>query len=75
MIKVVFHTHDKGEDNWNDESLQFATLPSVGEYVVTSVSSPWYRVELVVHTPFPCESDAEVYAVKVDSKEIQRNLL
>ncbi|BAU27953.1 hypothetical protein DFP93_10128 [Aneurinibacillus soli] len=74
MIKIIFHIHDRGEDNWRHESLEFATLPSVGEYVTTGLRSPWYRVELVVHTPFPCESDAEVYAVKVDYNEIQKNL-
>ncbi|CEE79440.1 conserved hypothetical protein [Xanthomonas citri pv. citri] len=43
----------------------------IGEYVAMSEDA-WFKVELVVHTPFACEFDAEVYAVGVDHLEVVR---
>jgi hypothetical protein len=74
LIKVFLHTHDKGEANWVNVPKEFAILPSVGEYIATSTDSDWYRVELVVHTPFSCEYDAEVFAVKVNHNEVKEKV-
>lgn len=68
-LNVFFHTRSPGQRDWFNESRNFAKIPAVGEYVATATTSAWFRVELVVHTPFPCEFDAEVYAVKVDHLE------
>jgi hypothetical protein len=51
---------------------RFARIPFVGEYLALSTDSAWYKLQLVVHTPFPCDHDAEVYAVEVDYLEITK---
>ena len=66
MMKVFLHTRDQGEFNWNNEHREFARIPVEGEYLTLHVTSEWYKVQLVVHTPFECQCNAEVYAVKVD---------
>lgn len=65
---VFLHTYETPDaystEPTNEERL-FARIPAVGEYVATSVESDWYRVYLVVHTPFEdSQFDAEVYAVR-----------
>jgi len=47
-------------------------IPFVGEILALSTDSAWYKLELVVHTPFPCGFDAEVYAVEVGCSEITK---
>jgi hypothetical protein len=71
-MKVFLHTRTPHERDWKNESRDFARIPVVGEFVVTSSCSPWYQVELVVHCPFECEFDAEVYAVEVDHHLVKR---
>lgn len=67
---VFLHTYetsdgDVREGNPRNEERLFARVPVVGEYVATSVEGAWYKVFLVVHTPFEeSDFDAEVYAVK-----------
>ena len=60
--------------NWSNSGREFLRLPVVGEYVATSSSSSWYRVELVVHCPFEAEYVAEVYAVEVDHMEVRKDV-
>ncbi|MEG4185187.1 hypothetical protein QUA32_25895 [Microcoleus sp. Pol14D6] len=70
-MKVFFHTRSPQERGWsNNEKREFARIPIVWEYVTTAINSPWFCVQLVVHTPFDCEFDAEVYAVAVDHNEV-----
>lgn len=71
-MNVFLHTRKPQGRDWTNESRDFGRLPVVGEFVATSSSSPWYQVELVVHCPFDCEFDAEVYAVEVDQHEVQK---
>lgn len=74
--KVFLHTRTPQQRDWVNEKRDFARIPTVGEYVATSSSGvSWFRVQLVVHTPFPCEFDAEVYAVAVDHSEVLRAAL
>jgi hypothetical protein len=70
--KVFLHTRDHGQNNWTNNSYNFARIPVVGEHLTTGIESDWYEVQLVVHTPYPCDCDAEVYAVKVDHMEAQK---
>lgn len=70
-MNVFLHTRASQERDWLNDSRDFARIPVVGEFVATSSSSPWYQVELVVHCPFECEFDAEVYAVEVDRHTVQ----
>jgi hypothetical protein len=65
-MKVFLHTRSPQQRDWLNEPREFARIPVLGEYVAISGDSPWFKVELVVHTPFPCEFDAEVYAVAAD---------
>lgn len=62
---VFLHAYDTPEGHHTNEELSFARIPLVGEYVALSPESEWYRVYLVLHTPFEdSQFDAEVYAVK-----------
>ena len=70
-MKVFLHTRHHGEFDWLNEFRDFARIPIAGEYLARDVSSPWYQVQLVVHTPFECDCDAEVYAIEVDHLEIK----
>jgi hypothetical protein len=74
-MKVFLHTRSRKQRDWLNEKYEFARIPMVGEYVATSSRSEWFQVELVVHTPFPCEFDAEVYAVEADHREVLNNAL
>lgn len=65
-MKVYLHTRDAENFDWNNENREFARIPVEGECLALSSSSDWYKVQLVVHTPFNCPYYAEVYAVKVD---------
>lgn len=69
MTRVFLHTRSPGKYNWTNEFRDFARVPVFGEYIATSSSSEWYRVQVVVHTPFPCDCDAEVFAVEVPHSE------
>jgi hypothetical protein len=71
-MKVLLQTRSEGNFDWNKEIRQFVQIPFVGEYVALTTNSAWYKVQLVVHTPFPCDYDAEVYAVEVDSLELTK---
>jgi len=71
-MKVFLQTRGEGSFEWNKEFREFGQIPFVGEYLALSKNSAWHRVELVVHTPFPCDYDAEVYAVEVDYAEITK---
>ena len=72
---VFLHTRTRGLFDWANEIRDFARIPVVGEYLALDVSSPWYQVQLVVHTSFECDCDAEVYAVEVDHNEVKRQAL
>jgi|HigsolmetaAR206D_1030411.scaffolds.fasta_scaffold35265_2 hypothetical protein len=74
-MKVFLHTRSPQQRDWVNEGRDFARIPSVGEYVATSGDGPWFQVELVVHTPFPCDFHAEVYAVAVDHLDVLRKAL
>lgn len=69
-MRVFLHTKKSGLGEWVNERREFAQLPAVGEYLTTSTTGAWHRVEVVVHTPFPCEFDAEVFALEVDHLEV-----
>jgi hypothetical protein len=69
-MKVFLHTRSYGKLDWRNEDRDFARIPTIGEYLTRHVTSPWYQVQIVVHTPFECEFDAEVYAVEVDHLDI-----
>ncbi|MBV6690339.1 hypothetical protein KV692_21430 [Xanthomonas euvesicatoria pv. physalidis] len=70
-MKVFMHTRSPQRRDWLNEEREFGRIPMIGEYVAMSEDA-WFKVELVVHTPFACEFDAEVYAVGVDHLEVVR---
>jgi len=69
-MKVFLHTRDPKESECVNQFLEFARIPVIGEHVAISSDSPWFKVVVVVHTPFPCDCEAEVYAVKVEHLEV-----
>lgn len=69
-MKVFLHTRSPQQRDWLNEARQFARIPAVGEYIAVSSDSPWFQVELVVHTSFECDFDAEVYAVAHDHLDV-----
>lgn len=71
-MRVFLHTRPSGTHTWTNEHREFARVPVVGEFLALESDTPWYEVRLVVHTPFSCECDAEVYAVEVDHLEAKR---
>lgn len=73
-MRVFLHTKQDARSEWVNEQREFAQIPAVGEYLATSSNSEWYRVEFIVHTPFPCEFDAEVFAVQVDHLEVYKGI-
>ena len=47
------------------ETLPFARIPSVGEYICLPMEEDtWYRVEIVLHTPAHPAHAAEIFAVE-----------
>ena len=74
-MKVFLHSRNPKRRDWINEKREFARIPVVGEYVATSSDSAWSKVELVVHTPFPCEFDAEVYAVAANHQDALKRTL
>lgn len=75
-MRVFLHTRSSGQRDWTNTEVDFAQIPAVGEYVATRMGNPdWYVVELVVHTPFPCDFDAEVYAVAWNHLEVLEGAL
>jgi hypothetical protein len=72
-MRVFFHTRSQGQYNWKNEIREFPQIPAVGEYVALSTDAEDYHlVQFVVHTPFPCDCDVEVYAVAVNHMEAKR---
>ena len=67
MAKVSLRSKKQVDSNWNSECREFTRIPEVGEYVTLSSQSPWYKVLLVVHTPYKSGYDAEMYVVEAVS--------
>lgn len=65
-MRVSLKIRDPGEyEEENTKKLQFGRIPMVGEYIAISNSVHWYKVVLVLHTPYLTEFDeAEVWCVK-----------
>ncbi|WP_338708442.1 hypothetical protein [Paenibacillus amylolyticus] len=75
MPKVFVHTHTAQDSDWENDYYEFSRVPIEGEVFALSSDSPWYEVELVVHTPFEKGLAAEVYAVEVDHNKIMKQKL
>jgi len=75
-LKPVFlHLHDEGEANWLNKYADFVRIPVEDEYFAIEHDGEWYKVEVVVHTPFSSEMCAEIYAVKVEhQKEVEKKV-
>ena len=72
-MREFFHTKSQSQYNWNNEIREFVEIPAMGEYVALSTDAEDYHlVQFVVHTPLPCDCDAEVYAVAVNYMEARR---
>jgi hypothetical protein len=63
-MRVFLHTRDPEEKEGVNDFREFARIPVVGDYVALPDDRRYFKVVLVVHTPFPCDCEAEVYAVK-----------
>ena len=75
MAKVFLHTKDSKDDDWNNnEFREFSRIPLLNEYIALDSNSEWYQIQLVVHCPFECSCDAEIYAIKVDYNGIMKVL-
>jgi len=72
-MKVLVHTKHVGQTQWHSRYQDFVRLPVIGEYIAEHSTSDWYRIGIVVHTAYSDENDAEVFAVKVDTrKELEK---
>ena len=67
-MKVLVHTRHEGQVEWHSRLQSFVRLPVVGEFIAEQTGSDWYRVGVVVHTPYTEEYDAELYALKTDER-------
>ncbi|HDK7194954.1 TPA: hypothetical protein PTV74_003262 [Clostridium botulinum] len=75
MANVFLHIKNHEDVEWNNnEFKEFERIPMLNEYIVPNEGSEWYKVKLVVHCPFECSCDAEVYATKVDHNEVMKLL-
>ena len=73
--KVFVHTQSaKGKADWVNQERVFLRVPIVGEFFALDSSSPWFRVDLVVHCPFKAQYAAEVYATQVNHSEVLKAL-
>ncbi|OME07875.1 hypothetical protein BSK64_06365 [Paenibacillus odorifer] len=75
MPKVFVHVHDAGDIEFENDYHSFSRIPVENEYFTLSHDGDWYRVELIIHTPFDEEIEAEIYGVKVDHMEIMKDKL
>ncbi|MEG4589716.1 hypothetical protein QUA54_31545 [Microcoleus sp. MOSTC5] len=66
-MKVYVYTHDFEEGGKeNPKKIHFARIPVIGECIVLSNNPNWYKVVLVLHTPYmAADADAEVWCVKI----------
>jgi len=72
-MRVFAHLRTVEKTDYNP-LLEFAQIPSVGEYFATGATSPWYRVDAVVHCPFEhADYAAEVYASQVEARKLVDN--
>ena len=75
-MRVFFHYRSHGESAWTATELDMAQIPAVGEYVTLFANSPWYKIQIVVHTPFESsDSASEIFAVQTDRMEEQRRAM
>lgn len=75
-MRVLFHYRSPGKADWTATELDMAQIPDVGAYVTLQANSPWYKVQIVVHTPFEGSSSAcEIFAVKTDHVAEQRQAM
>jgi hypothetical protein len=73
---VFLHTRNPRtpHEQWRNEQRRFARIPMVGEHVALSMHSPIFKVVNVVHCPFKCQFDAEVYALQITVEEHHASL-
>lgn len=69
MKPIFLHFHNKGSKDWINKKINFDRIPVEGEYLTIEHDGEWYKVEMVVHTPFSEEMSAEIYAVKVNHSD------
>ena len=75
-MRVFLHLRSRGQRDWRNEFREMPQIPRLGEFIaLASAAQEWFRVELVVYTPFPGDWDAEVYAVAVDRHVVTRNAI
>jgi hypothetical protein len=75
-MRVFFHYRSPDDDVWTATELDMAQVPVVGEYVTLHANSPWYKVQIVVYTPFEGSRTAcEIFAVKTDQATEQRRAM
>jgi len=74
-VQVLVRMRSQGKYDWRNEVHDLARLPMVGEYLALGPDSPWYLVQIVVHTPYPHTSEAEVYAVQVSADTVKHQAL
>jgi hypothetical protein len=67
------HTKESPEARWESRGTKrFLRLPTVGEQVKLDYDSFEYQITSVVHLPFElADSDAELFAVKVDDHQLR----
>ena len=74
-MQVLVRMRSQGKYDWRNEVRELARLPMTGEYLTFGPDSPWYLVQMVVHMPYPHDSEAEVYAVQVSADTVKHQML
>ena len=75
-MRVFLHVRSPEQRDWRSEFREMPQVPRLGEFVsLASETRDWFRVELVVYTPYPCDCDAEVYAVAIDHLDVMRDTI
>jgi hypothetical protein len=70
-MQVLVRMRSQGKYDWRSEVHELARLPMTGEYLAFGADSPWYLVQVVVHTLYAHPTEAEVYAVQVSSETVK----
>jgi hypothetical protein len=74
-MKVSLSMRSQGKYDWKNQIHELEQVPRAGEYVALGPDSPWYVVQLVVHTPYRQDCQAEAYMVEVDRDQAKHQAL
>jgi len=69
MPKIFVHHREHPDSEFINSEIEYASVPAVGEYLITNTTGEWHRVYAVVHCPSGRTNDAEVYTSPISRDE------